>query len=231
MPEHIPAGRVVLRERQAVLPAELAPDALGVRAQPVHDDRGVGIAFMQDRAVLPDEFQQRGQAECRQLDIGRWELRIVDAAKVGVRKPAVPGHGVNAAHPAHGAQRDDGVDRGQAGPQDDHPCFGAAVEVRQPVLPGLPRIAHPRRMIVEGLGAGQRCRRLIPGGQDDAVGFKCRSVGKPDQAPGRMRLDVDRLAEDELRGGSAPCTRAFQMVLHDGPQVVAINLAGCEVLT
>ncbi len=89
MAQHVPPGGVAAGELQAFLAAESAPDALGVRAQLVDDDRRIGVAGNQFRAVRRDQSTQRVESELSEIDSGGRELGILDAPEVGLRQPAV----------------------------------------------------------------------------------------------------------------------------------------------
>ncbi len=151
VPQHIPARRMLGRKCQALVAAEILPDALGERAKLVDDDRGIGIPVVQVGAVLLDDHLQFVEADRGEIDVLGRELGVLDAPEVGVREPAVPRDRVDAAQPTQISQREDRVDRGQPrAEQGDAP-----VVRRQLVLPLLPRVAHPGRVRRKGFRAGQ----------------------------------------------------------------------------
>ena len=165
-----------LGEGQPLLPREMAPDALGVGPQLVHDDRRVGIALVQPGAVVLPEGGQLVQAQGGQVHARRRELRVLDPAKVRVRKPPVAGDRVDPAHPTERAQGDDHVHRAQSRAQDHE----ATLRPRQPLFPRLPGVARPGRMPGERVRARQRRRGLIASSQHHAVGFDAAPVRQPD---------------------------------------------------
>ena len=168
MPEHIPPGRVILREPETFLPAESAPDALCVGTQLVDDDRGIGVAPVQDCTVFLDEHQQLVKSQRRDVDAWRRKVRIPDAAEMRVRKPTVTGDRVNAAEPSLGAQSQDGIDRRKPGSEEDDTSHrGVADGLPMTATDCRPRPDDPR---------GHRHRAVV-------LGAHCRSPAPRDRPP------------------------------------------------
>src|SRR5271166_5278470 len=101
MPVYVPASGVLGRECEAFVVAEPSPDALCMWPQFVHDDRGVGVALVQDRAVLTDECHQAIKTQRREIDIRRREIWVLGCAEMRMGKPPVPGDRMHCASPSN----------------------------------------------------------------------------------------------------------------------------------
>ena len=102
--EDAPSRGILAGEGEPLFPREMAPDALRMGAQFIHNDRRIRVPFIQKRAMLLHHRDQLLLTELSEVQARGREVWILDATKVRMGEPTVAGDGMDTAHPAQRTQ-------------------------------------------------------------------------------------------------------------------------------